>query len=191
MTGSRNMKRNRNSRRHAGVLLLLGMLLQQSFSAQAARRNQCNSAMLASETQLIRFGDMAPSTGGTVTVSTGGARTATGVTLLGGTVNAGIITVTSPLANCHCYPLRISVRDQTATLVSGGNNMTMNNIVTSPTTADAATVGSAAGSSLQINVGADLAVGAAQAAGTYNTAGDTYMVRVRFLRSPTTGANCP
>ena len=147
--------------------------------------------MLASETQQVSFGDMAPTAGGTVTVSTGGARTATGVTLLGGTVNAGIITVTSPLANCHCYPLRISVRDQTATLVSGGNNMTMNNIVTSPTTADAATVGSAAGSSLQINVGADLAVGAAQAAGTYNTAGDTYMVRFRFLRSPTSGNNCP
>jgi len=176
---------------HTGVLLLFGILVLQSITAQAAKRNQCNSAMLASETQLIRFGNMAPTTGGTVTVTTGGARTATGVSLLGGTVNAGILTVTSPLANCHCYPLRIVVRDKNATLASGGNNMAMNNIVTSPTTADAATVGSAAGSSLQINVGADLAVGAAQAAGTYNTAGDTYMVRIRFLRSPTTGANCP
>ena len=69
--------------------------------------------------------------------------------------------------------------------------MAMNNVVTSPTTADAATVGSAAGSSLQINVGADLTVGATQAAGTYNTAGDTYMLRIRFLRSPTSGNNCP
>lgn len=162
-----------------------------SMTARAARLNQCNAAMLASETQLIRFGNMAPSTGGTVTVSTGGARTATGVTLLGGTVNAGIITVTSPRANCHCYPLRIAVRDGNATLASGGNNMAMNNVVTSPTTADAATVGSAAGSSLQINVGADLAVGATQAAGTYNTAGDTYLLRIRFLRSPTSGNNCP
>ena len=109
----------------------------------------------------------------------------------GGTVNAGIITVTSPRANCHCYPLGINIRDGAATLASGGNNMAMSNIVTSPTTADAASVGSAAGSSLQINVGADLTVGATQAAGTYNTAGDTYMVRVRFLRSPTSGNNCP
>ena len=177
---------------HSAVLLLLGLLLLlHSISTQAARRNQCNNNMLASETQLINFGDMAPTTGGTVTVTTGGSRTATGVTLLGGTVNAGIITVTSTLANCHCYPLRIAVRDGNATLVSGGNNMAMNNIVTNPTTADAVTVGSAAGSSIQINVGADLAVGATQATGTYNTAGDTYLVRVRFLTSPTSGNNCP
>ena len=173
------------------ILILLGMLLMHSMTAQAATRNQCNTAMLASEILRINFGDMVPTTGGTVTVTTGGARSATGVSLLGGTVNAGIITVTSPLANCHCYPLRISVQDGNATLVSGGSNMAMNNIVTSPTTADAATVGSAAGSSLQINVGADLTVGAAQAAGTYNTAGDTYLLRIRFLRSPTSGNNCP
>jgi hypothetical protein len=147
--------------------------------------------MLASETQLIRFGDMAPTTGGTVTVSTGGARSATGVSLLGGTVNAGIITVTTTRANCHCYPLRIAVLDGTATLASGGNNMAMNTVVTSPTTADAVTIGSAAGSSLQINVGADLTVGATQTAGTYNTAGDTYTLRIRFLTSPTSGNNCP
>ena len=174
------------------MLLLLGiLLLLHSISAHAARRNQCNAGMLASETQLINFGDMAPTTGGTVTVTPGGSRTATGVSLLGGTVNAGIITVTSTRANCHCYPLRINVRDGNATLVSGGNNMAMGNIVTSPTTADAVTVGSAAGSSTQINVGADLTVGATQAAGTYNTGGDTYMVRVRFLTSPTSGNNCP
>ena len=174
-----------------GVALFFAMLLVHPFSAQAATRNQCNTAMLASETLLLRFGNMAPTTGGTVTVTTGGARSATGVSLLGGTVNAGIITVTSPLANCHCYPLRIAVQDGNATLVSGGNNMAMSNIVTSPTTADAATVGSAAGSSLQINVGADLTVDATQAAGTYNTGGDTYLLRVRFLRSPTSGNRCP
>lgn len=188
MPASHNMNQNI---KQISLLLLLGVLLAQSFTALAARRNACNSAMLASETQQVSFGDMAPNGGGTVTVTTGGARTATGVSLLGGTVNAGIMTVTSPLANCHCYPLRIAVRDGNASLVSGGNNMAMNNIVTSPTTADAATVGSAAGSSLQINVGGDLAVGAAQAAGTYNTAGNTYTIRFRFLRSPTTGANCP
>ena len=175
---------------HTGVLLLFGILLLHPIAAQAATRNQCNTAMLASETQLIRFGDMAPTTGGSVTVSTGGARSATGVSLLGGTVNAGIITVTSPRANCHCYPLRINIRDGAATLASGGNNMAMNNVVTSPTTADAATVGSAAGSSLQINVGADLTVGATQAAGTYNTAADLYTLRITMLEG-TTGKKCP
>lgn len=170
---------------------MLVILLVHSFTAQATKLNTCRANMLASETQQVSFGDMAPTAGGTVTVSTAGARTATGVSLLGGTVNAGIITVTSTLANCHCYPLSINIRDGAATLASGGNSMAMTNIVTSPTTADAATVGSAAGSSLQINVGADLAVGAAQAAGTYNTAGDTYMVRFRFLRSPTSGNKCP
>ncbi len=188
MTNNHNMQ-PKIKQTCAGLLLVI--LLVYSFTVQAARLNQCNGSMLASETQQISFGDMAPTVGGTVTVSTAGARTATGVSLLGGSVNAGILTVTSPLANCHCYPLRITVRDATATLASGGNSMAMSNIVTSPTTADAATVGSAAGSSLQINVGADLAVGAAQAAGTYNTAGDTYMVRVRFLRSPTSGNKCP
>lgn len=161
------------------------------FTVQAANRNQCNNAMLASETQQINFGDLAPNGGGTVTVTPAGARSATGVSLLGGTVNAGIMTVTSPIADCHCFPIRINVRDGNASLESGGNNMTMNNIVTSPTTADQATVGSAAGSSIQVNIGADLAVGATQAAGSYSTAGNTYTVRFRFLRSPTTGRNCP
>lgn len=161
------------------------------FSTQAAKLNDCRSAMLVSETLRISFGNMAPNGGGTVTVTPAGARTATGVSLLGGTVNAGIITVTSPLANCHCYPLRISNPDGTATLISSANNMVMSNIITNPTTADAATVGSAAGSSLQINVGADLTVGATQAGGSYNTAGDTYTLRFRFLRSPTSGNKCP
>ena len=188
MTDSHNMQAKI---KQTGAGLLLVILLVQPFTAQATKLNTCRTAMLASETQQISFGDMAPTAGGTVTVSTAGARTATGVSLLGGSVNAGILTVTSPRANCHCYPLSIAVQDATATLASGGGSMAMSNIVTSPTTADAATVGSAAGSSLQINVGADLAVGAAQAAGTYNTAGDTYMVRVRFLRSPTSGNKCP
>ena len=178
-------------RKQARLLLLPGLLLGLSISSQATNLNKCDKDLLGSETQQISFGTFASYGGGTVTVSTGGARSSTGsVSLLGGTVNAGIITVTSPNANCHCYPLSIVVLDGTATLASGGNSMAMSNILTNPTTADAVTVGSAAGSSMQINVGADLAVSAAQAAGTYNTAADTYTLSITMLEG-TTGKKCP
>lgn len=173
------------------VLLLSVILLGLSFGSEATNINKCDKDLLASETQQVSFGSFASSGGGTVTVSTGGARSRTGsVTLFGGTVNAGIITVTSPNANCHCFPLSIVVLDGNATLVSGGNSMAMSNILTNPTTADAVTVGSAAGSSLQINVGADLTVGATQAAGTYNTAADLYTLGITLLEG-TTGKQCP
>jgi len=188
MATSHHMERNI---KHAGVLVLPGILLALSFSSQATNINKCDKDLLASETQQLSYGDLASSGGGTVTVSTGGTPSSTGsVSLLGGTVNAGIITVTSPNANCHCYPLSIVVLDGNATLVSGGNSMAMSNILTNPTTADAVTVGSAAGSSLQINVGADLTVGATQAAGTYNTAADLYTLRITMLEG-TTGKKCP
>ena len=74
MTNSHNMQ---PKIKQTGVGLLLVILLVYSFTVQATRLNQCNSAMLASETQQISFGDMAPTVGGSVTVSTAGARTAT------------------------------------------------------------------------------------------------------------------
>ena len=170
----------------ARILLLPGILLAMSFSSQATNINKCDKDLLVSETQQLSYGSLASSGGGTVTVSTSGARSRTGsVSLLGGTVNAGIITVTSPNANCHCFPLSIVVLDGTATLASGGNSMAMSNILTNPTTADAVTLGSAAGSSLQIKGG-----GATQAAGTYNTAADLYTLRITLLQG-TTGKKCP
>jgi hypothetical protein len=177
--------------KHAAGLVLPGILLGLSFATQATNLNKCNKDLLASETQQLSFGTLASSGGGTVTVSPAGARSRTGsVSLLGGTVNAGVMTVTTPNNNCHCYPLSIVVLDGTATLASGGNSMAMSSITTNPTTSDAVTLGSAAGSSLQINVGANLTVGATQAAGTYNTAADIYTLSITLLEG-TTGKKCP
>lgn len=188
MTNNHNMQ---PKIKQTGAGLLLVILLVHPFTAQATNLNKCNKDLLASETQQLSFGALASSGGGTVTLSPVGARSRTGsVSLLGGTVNAGVMTVTSPHANCHCYPLSIVVLDGTATLASGGNSMAMSNIATNPTTADAVTLGSAAGSSLQINVGADLTVGATQAAGTYNTAADIYTLSITLLQG-STGKKCP
>ena len=116
--------------KHAAGLVLPGILLALSFASQATNLNKCNKDLLASETQQLSFGALASSGGGTVTLSPVGARSRTGsVSLLGGTVNAGVMTVTSPHANCHCYPLSIVVLDGTATLASGGNSMAMSNNV--------------------------------------------------------------
>lgn len=181
----------RRPQRPLVLIFVLAILLGISVNAQATRRGDCNTALQTVEAKQIDFGNFAPNGGGTVSVTTGGARTSTGPTLLGGTVSAGNIDVSVPLPDCHCYPLRIRVVTNNTDLTSGGNSMTMSNIVTNPTTADTVTLPPGAGAPLRIYVGADLAVAATQAAGTYNTTGTPYTIRLRLLRSPVSGNQCP
>jgi hypothetical protein len=170
------------------LIFLVTLLMGFSFDAHATRRNICNSQMQAVEVQQMNFGDFAPAGGGTVTVTPVGARLASGVTLLGGTVNAGIINVSTPaFLDCYCYPLEITIRS-TTTLDSPTDSMPLSNIVTNPASE---TVTVPKDQALSVNVGADIAVAPAQTAGTYNTA-TPYVIRFRFLRdSVGNGNRCP
>ena len=116
----------------------------------------------------LAFGSLAPTaSAGTVVLSTAGARTNTNVDLLtGSTVTAATFTVGGGASAAYSITL-----PTTATLTSGGNNMTVNNFVHSA--GGSPTVdGSGSG---PIQVGATLNVGANQAAGAYT---GTYQVTV-------------
>jgi hypothetical protein len=115
----------------------------------------------------MNFGNVAvsPTIAGTVQLSTGNTRTASGgVTLpaVGGTVSSAKFTVTGVAGSTYSISLPASV-----SLVNGANTMTVNAFTSTPSG-----TGALAGGTQDILVGATLNVAAAQAAGLYtNTTG--------------------
>ena len=116
----------------------------------------------------MNFGNLAvsASTGGTVVLSTAGARTATGgVTLPSttGTVTAATFTVTGE----GSYTYDITLPSSAVTLTDGaGHSMTVNAFTSDPT----ALAGALTAGSQTLYVGATLNVAAGQASGNYTTA---------------------
>jgi len=138
---------------------------------------------ITNNTTGLAFGSMAAGTGGTVTVSPAGVRTKTGGVVLvsSGAGSADSFTVhgfTLPLNSNHTHTYSITLpANGTVTLSSGGNNMAVNNFLSSPP-AGTSTGTLATGTVDQIlNVGATLTVGASQAPGTYS---GTYTVTVVY-----------
>ena len=121
----------------------------------------------------LDFGTIAPDVGGaTVQVTTAGAASVTaGAAVLTGATSADAFTVTGEGGMSYTISLPATI-----TLTSGGNNMTVNNVVSNPATP--ATLPAGPGSVTQtLNVGGDLVVGASQAPGTY---AGTYTVTVNY-----------
>ena len=150
------------------MLLLFSVV----FDATAATRNQCRQNMVATEVQELNFGNYVGTIGGTITVDTNGVRTSSAPILAGGTVSTGIYEVSSTIAGCDVYPVRI--RFFNGTLTGTGTNMPINTFTSNP--ASLFTISPLANVPTTVYVGGNLDSGAAQAAGGY---------RVRFVfRNP-------
>ncbi len=146
-----------------------------NVSSNAATVSGTSSATIVapiaiSQTTGISFGTLAPTgTAGTATLSTAGAVTATNVDILGGSPTAGAYTVTG--SGSQGFTITLPSTDQT--LSDGGSEtMTLNNFVSSVGSSSALSSGTQS-----FTIGADLSVGAAQAAGSYT---GTFDVTVNY-----------
>jgi hypothetical protein len=118
-----------------------------------------------SATSELNFGSLAATAGGTVTVSTAGARTTTaGVTLAGGTVSAASYLISA----YNGANITISLPSANITLANGGNTMVVGNF-TSTIPAGNYTLTAVTAT---LSIGADLTVAAAQPAGVYTNNAD-------------------
>ncbi len=115
--------------------------------------------MTITKTNDLRFGSFAATAAaGTVTISTAGARTGSGVQLSSmNTGGAAGFTVAGDTNYTYAITL-----PSTATLTSGGNSMTINSFTSNPS--GTGTLASGAGT---VTVGGTLQVGASQAPGAY------------------------
>ena len=152
------------------ILLLLSALLcnSNSFAAKptGANKKNCKDALTATKIQDINFGEFVANTGGTVSIATDGARTATGGVILGGGVTtSAIYEVNSSLPGCEAYPVTIKAPNNTTLTEPLGNTVLATGFVTLP--ASGFTL--IPGTPTLVEVGADLTVPATQAGGTYTT----------------------
>lgn len=158
------------------MLLAMLYLFDSITPLLAATPTECEARLnLQSNQSDINFGDMMEYGAGTVTVTPGGARSATGgVVLLGGTVNAAVFRIRVNENGCYgINPLCITLPD--TPLTGPGTDMTMTNIVveipelsfsgTLPTQIDLPDR-----NWVDVYIGADLNVAAAQTAGDYSGA---------------------
>lgn len=107
----------------------------------------------------LEFGSVvAGASAGTVTISTAGARSVTGVTELGGTLQAASFNVTGE--GTSTYSISFSSGD---TLTGPGTAMSINTF-----TNDAGATPALTGGTDSFNMGATLNVGASQTAGSYS-----------------------
>jgi len=119
----------------------------------------------------LDFGAFAPSTGGTVTIATDGARSSSGVVPSStDTGNNGVFTVTGQASATYAITLP---SDGTVTITSGANSMDVDTFTSNPS----GTGTLSGGGSQTLNVGATLTVGSGQAAGSYS---GTFDVSVEY-----------
>ncbi len=154
--------------------LLTLLLLVFVIDATAATRRQCRQNMVLTEVQQLNFGNYEGATGGTITVDTNGVRTSSGPILAGGTVRAGIYEVSSTIAGCEVYPVRIRYRGN-PTLTGAGTAMPINTFTSNPPSLF--TISPLANVPTTVYVGGNLDSGAAQTSGPYT---GTYRVRFVF-----------
>lgn len=123
-------------------------------------------------TQALAFGSFAAGSGGSVTVSAGGMRSAGGgVALLSAGAGTAAQFAVSGDANLT-YAISLP-GNGVVSLTSGSNSMTLNNFTSSPNLTGALSVGG----SQTLAVGATLSVGSNQASGSYS---GTFDVTVNY-----------
>lgn len=157
--------------------LLMLLLLVFVIDATAATRIQCRNNMVVTEVQQLNFGNYEGTIGGTITVDTNGARSSSGPILAGGTVRTGIYEVSTTIAGCDAYPVRIRYVGN-PTLTGTGTAMPINTFTSNP--ASMFTISPLANVPTSVYVGGNLDSGAAQTSGPYT---GTYRVRFNF-RNP-------
>jgi hypothetical protein len=152
--------RNKLQRRVLLAVLLLGPGLAQ------AKTSFTNS-------RLLTFGKFVAGPGGTVTVTTAGARSSLGVLLVGTTASSAAFTWSDNSAANASKLCAIGLpADGTVTLTSGANTMTLKSFTSTPAVPTMMTAGS-----LNFTVGATLTVKANQAPGTYS---GSYSVTITY-----------
>lgn len=113
----------------------------------------------------LAFGKFGVGAGGSVTISTSGVRSSSGVVEMGGTTTAAKFDVTGEAGATYTIALAPT------TLTSGGNSMsfvTVSDLTGANATSGNAASGTLTGGAQSIYVGGVLTVGAAQAAGLYS-----------------------
>lgn len=124
------------------------------------------AAIAISNTQALAFGKFVAGSGGAVTVSPAGGRSASGgVILVSSGPGAAAQFIVSGDANAT-YTITLPVTE--VLLTSGANSMAVNNFTSSPSSIG--TLG--AGGTQTLSVGATLSVGGNQAIGSYSGAFD-------------------
>ena len=167
------MNRNNKLLIAAGAAALTAGIYSSAVSAATVTANAAANVITPlsiSETNGINFGDVSVgTTGGTVVLDTTGGRTVTGdaEAVSGGTVLSGAYSVTGEGTKAYSitFPL-------TATISSGGNDMTVNGF-----NHDAGATPALSGGADTFNVGATLNIGASQAPGNYT---GTYTLTVDY-----------
>lgn len=165
--------------KHNAIQCFSMLLLMVSMSdANAASRQACNNAMILQELQELNFGDYDGTVGGDITVSTDGSRTSTGPNLAGGgTVSAGVFLITTGIAGCAAHSIKIQYTGK-STISGAGSDMTLSNFQSDPQS-QTFSVGNAAGDSVSVNIGADLASPANQTTGPYT---GSYNAKFTFVK---------
>lgn len=118
-------------------------------------------------TQALAFGSFAAGSGGSVTVSPAGVRSAGGgvVLLSAGAGAAAQFSVTGDPNLTYSITLPAN---GVVSLTSGGNSMAINNFTSNPVATSASTGLLSAGGSQTLSVGATLSVGSNQPSGNYS-----------------------
>jgi hypothetical protein len=145
---------------------------QNTASATGTANARIITAISITAGTALNFGDVVPSAAaGTVTVTPAGVRSSAGGASLGNStgVAAGAFTVNGQANATYS----ITLPGAPVTVTSGGNTMTVDTFTSNP----AGTGNLGAGGSQALAVGANLNVGANQAAGSYT---GTYTVTVTY-----------
>jgi hypothetical protein len=123
--------------------------------------------------RLLSFGKFVAGPGGSVTVTTAGARSSVGVLLVGTSASSAAFTWSDNSGANASKLCAIGLpADGTVTLTSGANTMTLKTFTSTPSVPTMMTAGS-----LNFTVGATLTVKANQAPGTYS---GSYSVTITY-----------
>lgn len=127
----------------------------------------CWAAITIVNTQALAFGSFSAGSGGGVTVSPGGMRSAGGgvVLLSSGAGTAAQFSVTGDPSVTYSITLPANGG---VSLTSGANSMALNNFTSTPSASTPSTGLLSAGGSQTLSVGATLSVGSNQASGSYS-----------------------
>jgi hypothetical protein len=155
-----------------GIFLIIAMSMSiPAFAGQpppgVPKKNVCGNNLTAVKVFDLAFGDFDGTTAGTITISTGGARSSTGPYLAGGTYRAASFDVSNSLAGCDYYPVKIRLPIAATDLVGAGAAMPADTFVSSPATQ--LILNATPGVATSLDVGATITTSAAQTEGTYTT----------------------
>lgn len=136
-------------------------------AAAVAPASWAATPIAISATQALAYGSFAAGSGGTVTLSAAGVRSAGGGVILvpSGSWSAALFSVTGDPSVTYSITLPAN---GVVSLTSGANTMAVDNFTSNPSATTPSTGLLSAGGSQTLSVGATLSVGSNQASGSYS-----------------------